>query len=128
MAGDKSMEENKMEVMRCPFCDGEAEIQHYYDYGDQFYIQCKECECRTGNCNTQEKALRAWNNRSLMFYYMPQMFGTLTAVYEAAKDHNSLFFDPEFFPVKVENIIGELLKEMNEARKKGKTQCQKKSL
>ena len=37
-----------MELKKCPFCGGEAEIKRVENNGkDNVWIQCKECNCAT---------------------------------------------------------------------------------
>ena len=52
----------------CPFCGGEAELDHFDS--DEWYICCAnldgECEIRpsTRFYETKEEAIEAWNRRS----------------------------------------------------------------
>lgn len=68
----------KVELKRCPFCNGEAVLYHqsskYTDY-DGDYAYCMKCGCRTrlfecfnGTGKTHEdtevEAINAWNRRA----------------------------------------------------------------
>ena len=54
------------ELKPCPFCGGEAELNHSIT-GTYFDVVCKDPYCRgfTRVCNysTEEKAIEAWNRR-----------------------------------------------------------------
>lgn len=61
------------ELKRCPFCGGEARLQHRQRKRG-YYVICKECGCRTPLFQYQydsleklrEQAIEAWNTRKPM--------------------------------------------------------------
>lgn len=60
------------ELLPCPFCGGEAELQPSYDMDtgevDGWFVWCnnKECECapETREHFTEAEAITAWNTRA----------------------------------------------------------------
>ena len=56
-----------IELKPCPFCGGEAEIQHsaYYDICilDYIWVECKGCDVHTRDCDSEEEAAELWNRR-----------------------------------------------------------------
>lgn len=54
----------------CPFCGGEAEIEHQYIFGREYsMVKCKECGAETlpilisFTYSSDERATEAWNRR-----------------------------------------------------------------
>lgn len=60
------MNEEKVELLSCPFCGGKAK---FYDDGHKGYIYCEACLCRTDDAYSwreeswKSKAITDWNNR-----------------------------------------------------------------
>lgn len=57
---------NKVELLPCPFCDGEAEIYALIDEGslyDDCFVKCPNCGCCTRTFKTARSAILMWNNR-----------------------------------------------------------------
>lgn len=58
------------ELKLCPFCGGEAVIEHTSQYGNSSYVMCVKCHARTtGYFNSKtdtadERATNAWNGRA----------------------------------------------------------------
>ena len=49
------------ELLPCPFCGGEAELNpHFYD----FLIACSSCGIGTHFYHTKREAIEAWNTRT----------------------------------------------------------------
>ncbi len=54
-------EEEEIELMRCPFCDGEAELS---DIGlSDYQIACSDCSMKTETFDDKDNALSYWNFR-----------------------------------------------------------------
>lgn len=60
------------ELKPCPFCGGEARIQtyrtfidEYHGIGTKYYVECSEClaDRHLGNL-TEKEAIEAWNTRA----------------------------------------------------------------
>ena len=53
------------ELKNCPFCGSEADGPNETDFGDEYWIQCTNSECRvTMEMETEAQAIKAWNTRS----------------------------------------------------------------
>lgn len=53
------------ELMKCPFCGGEAELNYYGSESMPFYsVSCKECGCNQETSIHKEAVINAWNNRA----------------------------------------------------------------
>lgn len=46
----------------CPFCGGKADY-YYDDYG--IHAFCTKCDSRTGDFETKDEVLNAWNSRPI---------------------------------------------------------------
>lgn len=59
----------KVELLPCPFCGGEAVIEHTSQYGNSSYVMCVKCHARTTGYfdskteTADERATNAWNGR-----------------------------------------------------------------
>lgn len=53
--------EDEIELMRCPFCSGPANIE---EDQDEYYVQCDNCACRSPNREEKIDTIEAWNERS----------------------------------------------------------------
>lgn len=53
--------ENTLILKPCPFCS--SKHAHIAGYGEQFAIECPDCDCSTRLCDTQEEVADAWNMR-----------------------------------------------------------------
>ena len=51
------------ELLPCPFCGGEAEIEKFYDSGCWF-LKCTGCFAQTNIMGTKEMAIDRWNTRT----------------------------------------------------------------
>ena len=64
-------ENNKIKLLPCPFCGGEARLQQRKRTSHAYYVICKNCGCRTPFYQYQfdsaeklrEEATAAWNTR-----------------------------------------------------------------
>lgn len=54
------------ELKPCPFCGSEhVSVRDYSDPMIYYhFVICKECNAKTGNFGTKEKAIEAWNRRA----------------------------------------------------------------
>ena len=53
------------ELKNCPFCGSEADGPNETDFGDEYWIQCTNPECRvTIEMETEAEAIKAWNTRT----------------------------------------------------------------
>lgn len=56
-----------IKLKQCPFCDGdwglfkEKTPESFIKF--KYYVECCDCGARTGNCETREEAIEAWNRR-----------------------------------------------------------------
>ncbi len=50
-----------VELKRCPFCNGDADIARDEDL--DWYVECSQCECGTAIFPHPEPARDAWNAR-----------------------------------------------------------------
>ena len=54
-------------VKQCPLCGNNRPINlviESHPYYQNYRISCGECHATTGNCNSPEKAIEAWNRRA----------------------------------------------------------------
>lgn len=51
----------EVELKRCPFCGGEADI---YSVGEDCHVMCDTCRCRTPSFLEDKYAIEAWNRRA----------------------------------------------------------------
>mgnify|MGYP002508214868 CR=1 FL=1 len=51
------------ELKPCPFCGGEANINHGNGIFKRFYVYCVKCKARHPNRLTRECAIDYWNRR-----------------------------------------------------------------
>lgn len=51
------------ELKPCPFCGGEASVRASGASG-KYWIACKACLAKTGQCDTMQTAAKAWNRRA----------------------------------------------------------------
>ena len=62
--------ENKIELLPCPFCGGEAIRLIDFDFDDEYErvdfesIHCRSCHARVAWQETFEAAAEAWNRRA----------------------------------------------------------------
>lgn len=63
--------EYEEELLPCPFCGGEATINPIYNDVPEtglmvtlHHVRCPICDARTGDCDTEEKAIKQWNRRN----------------------------------------------------------------
>ena len=54
---------NNKELLPCPFCGGEAEIN---GISEVHYISCKNCYAETRVYGSKAEAINAWNTRKYM--------------------------------------------------------------
>ncbi len=54
--------ENAPVLKPCPFCSSEHAC--IASYGEQFAVECLDCDCSTRLCDTKEEAADAWNMRN----------------------------------------------------------------
>ena len=60
------------DLLKCPFCGGEAKLRHYEDIKKdfvsvyQYYIECTNCKTQSGWKANVEDAESAWNTRKPM--------------------------------------------------------------
>lgn len=55
---------DKIELRSCPFCGGEAVIEHNSEYDDEGYaVRCSECGIESPNCCSDEHEAAQWWNR-----------------------------------------------------------------
>ena len=50
------------DLLPCPFCGGEAETKKSFE-GKWCCIECKECNCGTSMCESEDLAFSFWNTR-----------------------------------------------------------------
>lgn len=57
--------ENNKELLNCPFCGGEAELNLIGDFRfiHCFKVTCKECGCTQDISISDEEVVEAWNTR-----------------------------------------------------------------
>ena len=60
----------KEELVKCPKCNGEAEVIGHYIKGVanryHYFVRCKECKHRRHNeYKKKEKAINNWNNQNV---------------------------------------------------------------
>ena len=51
------------EVELCPFCGGNASVIEVLNY-DATAVRCNDCHAQSGNYDTKEDAIAAWNRRA----------------------------------------------------------------
>ena len=53
------------ELKPCPFCGGEAKLheQKHREYASTYYVECKNCECKTIEFLNKDDACERWNTR-----------------------------------------------------------------
>ena len=57
---------DKLDLLSCPFCAGEAELERNYEsLVESYSARCKECDATTDFYGSREKAHSAWNRRSV---------------------------------------------------------------
>lgn len=55
---------DKIELKTCPFCGGEARMEHFSEYDDEGYaVRCSECGIESPNCCSNEHEAAQWWNR-----------------------------------------------------------------
>lgn len=52
-----------LELRRCPFCGGEAEIIEVKEWEQVYYAECDDCHIRTVLKYDREEAIADWNAR-----------------------------------------------------------------
>ena len=55
--------EAREEFLRCPFCGGKASAIEVLNY-DATAVRCNGCHASSGNYDTKEDAIAAWNRRA----------------------------------------------------------------
>ena len=51
-----------MQLKPCPFCGGDAELEHDTTFTNRFYVKCRECAESTYGFHTLDEAIDAWNS------------------------------------------------------------------
>ena len=56
---------SNIEILRCPFCGGEASINSFTAKSDYvgYVVKCYNCASSGKSCSTPEGAIKAWNRR-----------------------------------------------------------------
>ena len=58
-------EQDTDELLPCPFCGGEAEINHINHCYEWFWeARCPDCGCGTDGCDEEWRAKEMWNRRA----------------------------------------------------------------
>lgn len=52
-------------LLPCPLCDGTEDKPFTYEDWPDWYVECGQCECRTGSYQSEDEAIVAWNTRAL---------------------------------------------------------------
>ena len=92
--GKRMSEETRMNIaevdlLPCPFCGGEPEIDHHEDEdggnGDEFYIKCGENYCVFLSDATPEGVCNDWNRRDgkLLVEQVPEVVGKFRMAYHS---------------------------------------------
>jgi Lar family restriction alleviation protein len=57
---------NKVKLLPCPFCGGEAKIHEDLDIDILYQVMCPRCFCKTKFFATTKSAVITWNTRKPM--------------------------------------------------------------
>ena len=49
------------ELLRCPFCGGEARV---IGAGESYWVRCSGCGAEIAICDSKPEAIAAWNRRT----------------------------------------------------------------
>lgn len=63
------MSEETKKLLPCPFCGGEADLEHYTvgtwdDPEDRYEVDCTRCNASIESQSTEAEAVEAWNKRA----------------------------------------------------------------
>lgn len=56
--------EAEEELLACPFCGGDAEIEFIPSFRNSHFVRCKICLSSVRGYDTKDKAIAAWNRRA----------------------------------------------------------------
>lgn len=56
--------EAEEELLPCPFCGGDAEIESIPSFRNSNFVRCKICLSSIRGYDTKDKAVAAWNRRA----------------------------------------------------------------
>lgn len=56
--------EAEEELLPCPFCGGDAEIESIPSFRNSHFVRCKICLSSVRGYDTKDKAIAAWNRRA----------------------------------------------------------------
>ena len=66
------------ELLACPFCGGEAELQRWHT---KPYVSCTQCGCSMPDTHqTEEQAIEAWNTRHERMCHVVKVTRTLRSM------------------------------------------------
>lgn len=57
-------QEARGKLLPCPFCGGEAVLEHGTEYAPWFEVDCPNCDAEGPTRPTEAEAIEAWNRRS----------------------------------------------------------------
>jgi len=106
------------DLLKCPFCGGEAKLRSYEDFNKdfssvyKFYIQCKDCEAQSKPIANVENAVNTWNTRKPMEAVVAELeemkcygSGCLGVSCDKCKYNESCLEGEEAFRVALDNAI-----------------------
>lgn len=74
-----NIEDNKLELKRCPFCNNLPRLVNNYvqvddegnDIIDKFFVRCDHCGLETEVAFVEDECIKAWNYREFDMYTLP---------------------------------------------------------